>query len=81
MNLNKTTLGGKTETWVIFMLKIFVLQKLHVFSTLNLRNNVLIEFISENFLVFLSTYQIVPQSDHSEKELLITAKKKKYGDS
>ncbi len=62
MNLDKTNLGGKTETWVIFMLKIFVLQKLHVFSTLNLRNNVFIEFISENFLVFLSTYQRVSQS-------------------
>ena len=52
-----------------------------VFQTLNLRNNVLIEFLSGNFLVFLSTYQTVPQSDHSERELLITAKKKKYGDS
>lgn len=29
MNLDKTNLGGKTETWVILMLKIFVLQKLH----------------------------------------------------
>ena len=49
-----------------------------VFSTLNLRNNVFIEFISENFLVFLSTYQIVPQSDPSEKELLIATTKIKY---
>ena len=52
-----------------------------VFPTLNLRNNVLIEFLSGNFLVFLSKYQTVLQSGHSEKELLITAKKNKYGDS
>ena len=79
MNLDKTNLGGKTETWVIFMLKIFVLQKLHVFSTLNLRNNVFIEFISENFLVFLSTYQRVSRSI-LQKKLLIATTKIKYGD-
>ena len=45
-----------------------------VFPMLNLRKNVLIEFLERNFLVFLSTYEKVPQSDHSEKELLITAR-------
>jgi hypothetical protein len=34
-----------------------------------------------NFLVFLSKAQTVPQSDHAEKELVITAKKTKYGNS
>jgi hypothetical protein len=51
-----------------------------VFQTLNLINNVLIELLSENVLIFLSSYQAVPYFDHSEKELLITTKKKKYGD-
>ena len=31
------------------------------------------------FIGFLSTYQTVPKSNHSEKELLITAKKKSRG--
>jgi len=31
------------------------------------------------FIGFLSTYQTVPKSNHSEKELLITAKKKSGG--
>jgi hypothetical protein len=47
---------------------------------LYLRNNILIEFLSGNLLVFLSRYQTVPQSDQSEKELLITTKKK-YGNN
>jgi hypothetical protein len=46
-----------------------------VFQTLNLRNNVLIEFLSGNFSVFLIIYQKVPQSDNSGKDILITAKK------
>jgi hypothetical protein len=38
---------------------------------LNLRNRVLIEFLSGNFLVFLNIYNVVQQSGHSERELLI----------
>ena len=70
-----------SEAKVIIMFKMLVLQQLHVFPTLNLRNNVLIEFLSGNFLVFLSTYQTISQSIFLEKSLLITANKKKYGDS
>ena len=50
-----------------------------IHPTLNLRNNVLIEFLSENFLVFLIIYQKVPQASHSEKEILIIAKKENIG--
>ena len=46
-----------------------------VFSTLNLINNELLRFLSENVLVFLSICPTVPQSEHSEKELLITSKR------
>ena len=49
---------------------------LRIFPILNLRNGVLIEFLSGTFLIFLSTYKTVPQSSNSEKELLITSKKK-----
>ena len=31
-----------------------------------------LRFLSGNFLVFLNAYHKVPQSEHSEKELLIT---------
>jgi len=39
----------------------------------------LIEFLSENFLFFLSTYQTLLQSDHSEKKLLMNAKRVNIG--
>ena len=45
------------------------------FQTLNLRNNVLIEFLSENLLIFLSIYRTV-YNQQFRKELLITEKKK-----
>jgi hypothetical protein len=51
------------------------------FQTLNLRNNVLIGFLSGNFLVFPEYIPDSIKSVHSENELLITAKKSKYGDS
>jgi hypothetical protein len=51
-----------------------------VFLALNLRNNELLKFLSENILVFLSTYPTVQQSGHSKKELFVTGKEK-YGDS
>ena len=43
---------------------------------LNLRNWVSIAFLSGNFLIFLITYETVPQSSHSENALMITSKKK-----
>jgi hypothetical protein len=46
-----------------------------VFLTLNLINKELLRFLSGNLLVFLNAYHKVPQSEHSEKELLITTKK------
>jgi hypothetical protein len=61
------------------MLKIFVLQQFVVFPTLNLRNKVLIEFLSGNVLVFLNTYSTVLSFGHSEKELLITNKRRNLG--
>ena len=49
------------------------------FPTLNLRNNVLVEFLSENVLVFLSTYQTVSHSGYLEKNLLITQRRRNRG--
>jgi hypothetical protein len=59
-----------------------------IFQALNLRNNILIKFLSENILAFLSTYKTPPEPVHSEKidnckerQYLdkITAKKKILG--
>jgi hypothetical protein len=41
----------------MIMSKISFYNNVMVFQTLKLRNNVLIEFLSGNFLVFLSTYR------------------------
>ena len=50
-----------------------------VFNILKLRNNVLIEFLSENLLIFFCTYQKVAYSDHSEKEFLILQRRINMG--
>jgi hypothetical protein len=52
-----------------------------IFPILNLVINALTELSSLNFVVFLSTYQIVSQFDNSEKQLFINAKKEKSRDS
>jgi hypothetical protein len=49
-----------------------------VFQALNLRNNVLIEFPSENILAFLSIYKTAPEPVHSEK--IDNCKERKYLD-
>jgi len=41
-----------------------------VFLTSNLRNNILIELLSENILIFLSAYQTVPYVGHSVKKII-----------
>jgi hypothetical protein len=50
-----------------------------VFQTWNLRNNLLIESLSKKSLIFLDTYQTVPQFGHSERELLITERRRNIG--
>ncbi len=52
-----------------------------IFPTLDLRNNVLINFLSVNFLVFLSMYHTVLKFGNSEGRLLIIAMNNKYVDS
>jgi IS5 family transposase len=59
---NKTVHGCRPEAELTIMLKIFFYRNFIIYPTLNLRNYVLIEFLSENFLGFLSTYQKVPKS-------------------
>ena len=57
----------------LLCLKCLFYSNVLVFPMLNLRKNVLIEFLERNFLVFLSTYKTAPEPVHSEK--MVTAKK------
>lgn len=75
MYFNKTVFRGRSEDDVIFIFKMFVSQQKHGFSNIEIEKQRINLISFRKFLVFVSTYHTVSKSDHSEKELLITAEK------
>ena len=56
MFFNKKVFKDRHETKVIIMCKVLFYSNCIVFTTLNLRKNELLRFLSENVLVFLSIF-------------------------